>query len=219
MSRKATQPIPEAIREQFYLAAWDLAYTGYLYRAGYTIALCKNSRGLHTKRRHGLVVLWLTAIAGRFSELRRLKVADVSRADHSIFVKRSKRGLSGRVTVDPDLLTLTLKWRSLRAGTLTTEWLLPNQCGNQLDINAFNRDVCNRFGAMFDIPLSSHCFRDTACQDAMRQSQSIQATQRLLGHSSARTTDIYVAKLEGERIQLSLYSGSVSKPEGATNGC
>lgn len=216
MTRKATQPIPESIREPFYLAMWDLAYAGAYVRGGWSIGDRRFSRARHISQRHALVVLWLTAIAGRFSEVRRLLVADVSRADHSIFVKRSKKGDSGRVTVDPELLRLTLKWRSQRPATLATEWLLPNKEGNQLSNNVFNRDICSRLSDMFEIPLSSHCFRDTACQDAMKQSQSIQATQRLLGHTSARTTDIYVAKLKGERIQLGLYSGSSS--EGVTNG-
>ncbi|MGB7323504.1 MAG: site-specific integrase [Rubripirellula sp.] len=205
--RRATAPIPLDLVKPFYEAAWSLAASGWCTaQDGHKIDWRSASgRREWTKRRHALSVLWLTSCALRFSEFRRLRVADVSLGSASTWVSRSKGGDSGAVDVARALITLTFDWRSQRTPAFVSPWLLPTRTGNRLDNDSFNRDACGMFGRMFGIRLSSHCFRDTACQMAMRQSGELRVVQRLLGHRSARTTEHYLRKQQARSFQLSLY--------------
>jgi integrase len=199
--RRETEPIPVEIVDAFYLAVWDLAFSGRLVRNGDAFG-----RGNHTSQRHGLAILWCTACAMRFSELRRLRAADIATAGSSAYVTRSKRGASGSVPVDPDLVNLTMQWRSKRVHVMESRWLLSSRNGGQLDCDVFNRDVCDPLGALFGCRLSSHCFRDTACQMAMSQAGSVRIVQRLMGHKQARTTEHYLAKQKAASFRLGLRS-------------
>lgn len=206
MPRRPTAPIPEHLLEPFYAAAWSIAADGrFVAPSGecFTVRAIGHSR--YMGRRHALAVLWMTACALRFSELRRIRMADVSAAGFSAFITRSKNGLSGHVDVARGLVALTLQWRSESSIEFHSEWLLPSQVGTQLDVNAFNRDACGMFRELFAIPLTSHCFRDTACQMAMAQSGSVRVVQRLMGHRSARTTEHYLSKRSAEAFQLRLF--------------
>ncbi len=207
MTRRPTAPIPEHLVERFFQVAWDLAADAKyvdqwpeLRQAGH----------VHTVRRHAIACLWLTACGLRFSELRRLKVCDVSEAGYSAFITRSKGGLSGQVDLSKRLVSLTFNWRGDRAVVLNSQWLIPSRTGNQLSINAFNRDACGVFRKIFGIPLTSHCFRDTACQLAIVQGASVRVVQRLLGHRSAITTEHYLKKQQAQAFQLGLFDGSGS---------
>ena len=74
-TRTATRPVPENVRSQFYLAVWDLAWSGHFYRhrpEQCNAFLDRFGSGSILARRHGLTILWLTAMAGRFGELARL---------------------------------------------------------------------------------------------------------------------------------------------------
>lgn len=233
-TRSATRPIPEDLRRQFYLAIWDLAWSGHFYQptlaASATSAfLSRFGSGSIVARRHGLTILWLTALAGRFNELAKLQVADVD--GESVSLARSKGGKEHTLTVDRELLQCTAAWHK-RVGLIAVgdskasyrvrEWakamlaspqLLPSSTGGRLNVNVFNRDVASPLGWLFGIKLSSHCFRDTACQEAMRlvkrdANLDVRAVQAFLGHSSVRTTEYYLRKQQTEQICLPLnFSG------------
>lgn len=207
MGRRPTSPIPEHLVEQFYGLVWDCAS-----RCQFTHPLTGKDvdfggwSNAMTLRRHAISVLWLTSCALRFSELRRLKAADVSQAGYSAYITRSKGGLSGQVEVAKALVAITFNWRSLDSRLLNSEWLIPSRTGKQLNNNGFNRDACGFFGELFPgVPLTSHCFRDTACQLAMSQAGQVRIVQRLMGHRRATTTEGYLAKQEANSFQLRLY--------------
>ena len=231
-TRSATRPIPEDLRRQFYLAVWDLAWSGHFYRhkpLQSNAFLSRFGSGSIIARRHGLTILWLTALAGRFNELAKLLVADVD--GESVSLARSKGGSAHTVTVDRELLQCTAAWHGrvgaiaageCRASYRVREWakamlaapnLLPSSTGSGLNVNVFNRDVAGPLGSLFGIKLSSHCFRDTACQEAMRLVKrdahlDVRAVQAFLGHSSVRTTEYYLRKQQTEQICLPLdFSG------------
>ena len=193
-------PIPESLREDLYTGVWDLALSG-------TMHAQRGSFGDGTllSMRHGLVILWMTACALRFSELRRLEYRDLG--PDSIYVTRSKRGKSGMVSVVPKLIAATLAWRSWYvASTVANEpsELLTSLRGGPLNVNVFNRDVCRPLGELFGFRLSSHCFRDSACQYAYAQTSSIRSVQALMGHSSVKTTEHYLRKQQAASFQLLL---------------
>ena len=207
MGRRATSPIPSHLVKQFYGVAWDAAiacrYTHPVTGVDIDFSSWPN---MMTLRRHAIAVLWLTACAMRFSELRRLRAADVSTAGYSAYVLRSKGGKSGQVQVAKALVSTTFVWRSLDSRLFHSEWLIPSRTGGQLNNNAFNRDACGFFAELFTgVPLSSHCFRDTACQMAMEQAGKVRVVQKLMGHRRATTTEGYIAKSVADNIQLRLF--------------
>lgn len=210
MPRRPTLPIPETLVRPFYETVWSLASVGYCANVLGDRIDWRSTTGKRAWRRrgHALAVLWLTACAMRFSEFRQLRASDVSLGSASIWVQRSKGGESGDVDIARTLITLTFDWRSHRTAVFESPWLMPTRTGSQLDNNSFNRDACGMFARMFGIRLSSHCFRDTACQMAMGQSGQLRVVQRLLGHQSARTTEHYLAKQRARAFQLALFEPS-----------
>jgi integrase len=227
-TRSATRPVPESVRGQFYLCVWDLAWSGHFYRFRPEQAgsfLDRFGSGSILARRHGLTVLWLTAMAGRFNELASLQARDVD--GPSVTVHRSKRGAQHVITIDDELLQCTRAWHgrvaAIAAGSIqstrrTRLWaraivdspyLLPANNGQRINVNVFNRDVMGPLGDLFGFRLSSHCCRDTACQEAMRlvsrdSRLDSRAVQQLLGHKSVRTTERYLAKQQSDQLCLPL---------------
>lgn len=227
-TRSATRPVPESVRSQFYLAVWDLAWSGHFYRHRPELGdafLDRFGTGSILARRHGLTILWLTAMAGRFNELAGLQARDVD--GQTVTVHRSKGGAQHVITVDGELLQCTAAWHNrvnaIMAGRhkasrrvrkwaeaiVNSPYLLPANNGRQINVNVFNRDVMGPLGQLFGFKLSSHCCRDTACQEAMRMvkrdaSLDSRAVQTLLGHKSIRTTEQYLAKQQSEQLCLPL---------------
>lgn len=207
MGRRATQPIPAHLRDSFFAAAWSIASTGTVLREDGSVRdiAAECGRSLHVTRRHGLAVLWSTACALRFSELARLRVAAVSVGGLSAEIERSKGGVDHRVPVARRLISTTMDWRSQCSQSFLSTLLLPARTGRPLNLKAFNRDACGLFRSLFAIELTSHCLRDTACQQAMADTGDIRVAQTLLGHRSVRTTEIYVAKQAARSYQVPLW--------------
>jgi site-specific recombinase XerD len=230
--REQTKPIPKRLQNEFYTCMWDLAFSGRFYRKVDPTAFATTTSFFHSfgsgkrssaliSRRHGLVVLWSTAAALRFHELAHLKLTDVDPHESTVFVRRGKGSKSETIPVLPLLIQCTAAWhRSLTVeiasrasrhckdvAELTSVLLLPNDNGSRLDNKIFNRDVCGPLGRIFGIKLSHHCFRDTACDLGFEEGKDPRAVQRLMGHKSAQTTQIYADKSAPAPIQIPLFSG------------
>lgn len=203
VGRRPTAPIPPHLVERFFGVAWAIA-DGSVAEAYPEIKVTGSE---HLARRHALACLWLAACAMRFSELRRLRAADVSLTGGTAFIQRSKHGRSGHQKLSRRLVSLTFAWRDEQPAVRKSVWLIPSATGQQLSANAFNRDACGMFREILGIKLSSHCFRDTACQLALKQGASIRKVQRLLGHKSADTTEIYIRKQDEESVELQISNG------------
>lgn len=200
MPRQATMPIPEDKLEAFYLALWDLAYSGRIRTANVQFG-----DGRMTYRRHGLVCLWLTMLAGRFSDVRSLRVTDLY--TDAVYLNRSKGGRRGMVTVGKPLVELTIAWRTWFVSSYLrcdSELLFPSCKGTELSTDVFNRDVARPLGHAFGFRLSSHCFRDTSCQLHYAQTQDVRAVQTALGHQAVSSTEHYLAKQQAAARQLML---------------
>lgn len=221
-TRQATRPIPEDQRRAFYLCAWDLAWCGHFYTqkpAGADQFLARFGSGSIIARRQGLTILWLTAMAGRFNELARMYVRDVD--GYSVSVYRSKGSEDHSVAINPDLIECTTAWHS-RVSAIATDkyatgrmkrwcqamdaspYLLPSINGERMNIDVFNRDVCGPMGELFGCKLSSHCFRDTSCQETMRLTNDVRSVQKIMGHRSVATTEHYLRKQEQQQFFLPL---------------
>lgn len=221
-TRRATRPIPPELRSPIYLAVWDLAWAGHFYRvrpANSDPFLERFGAGSLVARRHGLTILWLTALAGRFNELASLRLSDID--GDVVTLQRSKRGAIHPIVVDAELIQCTAVWhqrlgiaaaRSKNAQRMhVSPYMLPSSRGGRINVNVFNRDVAGPLGELWGLRLSSHCFRDTACQEAMRLVKAdanldVRAVQALMGHRSARTTEIYLRKQESKQLCIPLFS-------------
>lgn len=221
-TRSATRPIPEELRAPLYLAAWDLAWAGHFYRSrpdNCDPFLERFGSGSLVARRHGLTILWLTALAGRFNELASLRLNEID--GNVVTLQRSKRGASHAIIVDDELIECTAAWHQ-RVGSSATKkraaeamhrcpYVLPSCRGGMMNVNVFNRDVAGPLGELWGLRLSSHCFRDTACQEAMRLVKAdanldVRAVQALMGHRSVRTTEIYLRKQQSKQLCIPLFS-------------
>lgn len=216
--KQPSRPLPEAIRERFFMAVWELAWSGKFHRyvPNQIPFFVPMGRGTVTTRRQALSILWLTALAGRFNELASLRVTDVDCVTREVRIYRSKGGKSHTILVHQNLIRCTQAWHARLALEKNYEqispYLFPSRNGGKLNRNVFNRDVTGPYGLAFGCRLSSHSFRDTACQMAMNKvaedsTLDVRAVQAFMGHRSMSTTEHYLRKQTQAGMQLDLYTG------------
>jgi integrase len=199
--RKPAKPIPGHLLEEFYRVAWVIALTGDYSPEGRSVFGVVRPM----VRRHAIAVLWSTACALRFSELRNLRVVDVSRAGYSAYISRSKGGLSGQAELSSKLIELTFEWRSHNPIINDSQWLIPSRTGNRLSNNAFNRDACGAMRSIFGIALTHHSFRCTAAQLAMLQGANLRTVKGVMGHKSLAVTEKYIEKQPAKPFRVGIF--------------
>lgn len=199
ITRRATQPIPSHLVDRFISLAWSIA-DGDFPASDWARIAGRNRPPVHAQR-HAIAALWSVSCALRFSELRRLHVADVSHSGAIVRVTRSKGGASNVVPVPGRLIDATFAWR-VTAVSVPSPWLLATPSGGQLTNNAFNRDASQMFASLLGVPITSHSFRDTACQLAVGQGETVFAIQQFMGHRSAHTTEVYLRKRQAGAMRL-----------------
>jgi len=199
MPRRATQPIPTHLHERFLSLAWSIA-EGSFPASDWARIAGRGRLPVHAER-HAIAALWCVSCALRFSELRRLRLTDVSHSGAVVRVNRSKGGASHVVPVPGRLIDATFAWR-VTAVSVPSPWLLATRTGAQITNNAFNRDACQMFATLLGVTLTSHSFRDTACQLAITQGASVFEIQTFMGHKSAITTEVYLRKRAASTMRL-----------------
>ncbi len=140
------------------------------------------------------LVLKLLIVTGlRIGELTGLNIKDVFSQDTKIWVmgKGSKERvvyvLNGELLVD---FNRFMEWR--RANAKLSDHLFPNRCGNRMTPPAFRKRLKLLSESRNITPhLTPHQFRHSAATMMIENDADIRIVQRLLGHASIATTEIY----------------------------
>lgn len=153
------------------------------------------------------MVILLTDTGLRISELLNLKMEDIGNGE--IHVKRAK-GKKGRVLyISAILQKQIIKYE--RAKKVYFSWkdfeikdyLILNKNGNKYARDMSERDIkriCNNCDIRTDIQRTPHAFRHYFAQSLVRSQTNIYVIQRLLGHSSIKTTEIYLNSLNYQEV-------------------
>lgn len=141
----------------------------------------------------GLIVRLLTVTGLRIGELTALRVRDVSGAATQIRV-RGKGDRERTVYVANDHLQadFRLYWEGRRHIAGSQAWLFTNSKGDRLTSQAFRKRLRTLSKALRIEPyLTPHRFRHSAATLLIEEGVDIRLVQRLLGHASIATTEIY----------------------------
>lgn len=153
-------------------------------------------------RNHALiVVLWQSGL--RISEALDLRPADVDAARRDIFVRHGKGDKARHVAVSQEVISEVLKWSGVRA-SLEPPAEAPLFCtlrGGRLHAT-YVRDMLHRLAvrAGWEKRIHPHGFRHTYAVSLARAGVSPAFIQRQLGHSSIRTTEIYLSSIGADDI-------------------
>jgi integrase/recombinase XerD len=140
--------------------------------------------------KHRCILLAIYSAGLRLSELVNLRIADIRRDDKSIFVKAGK-GKKDRYTMLSDKLTAELD--NYFQHYTPSYWLFEGQTGGQYSVRsvqAILRDAVAKSGVN---PYATvHTLRHSFATHLILSGIDTIALQKLLGHESPVTTEIYV---------------------------
>ena len=141
----------------------------------------------------GLVARLLIVTGLRIGEITSLKVRDVSSAATQIRV-RGKGDRERMVYIANDKLQLDFRryWESRIEKVGSDAWLFTNCFGERLTPQAFRKRLRTLSKSLKIEPhLTPHQFRHSAATMLIEEGVDIRLVQRLLGHASIATTEIY----------------------------
>lgn len=141
----------------------------------------------------GLVARLLVVTGLRIGELTSLRVRDVSSAATRIRV-RGKGDRERTVYVANDRLQLDFKryWENRSDKHGSGAWLFTNTTGDRLTPQAYRKRLRTLSKALRIEPhITPHRFRHSAATLLIEEGVDIRLVQRLLGHASIATTEIY----------------------------
>lgn len=154
------------------------------------LASCNN---ISTVKVTGLIVRLLVVTGLRIGELTTLRVKDVSGAATHIRV-RGKGDRERTVYVANDRLCSDFRffWQNRYDNGGSEAWLFINTKGNRLTEQAFRKRLRTLSRSLRIEPhLTPHRFRHSAATLLIEEGVDIRLVQRLLGHASIATTEIY----------------------------
>nr|WP_011102825.1 tyrosine-type recombinase/integrase [Ruegeria sp. PR1b]AAN05199.1 RC126 [Ruegeria sp. PR1b] len=141
----------------------------------------------------GLIARLLIVTGLRIGELTSLRVCDVSGAATQIRV-RGKGDRERTVYVANDRLQTDFKrfWEDRCDAAGSQAWLFTNSMGDRLTPQAFRKRLRTLSKSLRIEPhLTPHRFRHSAATLLIEEGVDIRLVQRLLGHASIATTEIY----------------------------
>jgi len=141
----------------------------------------------------GLVARLLIVTGLRIGELTSLRVRDVSAAATQIRV-RGKGDRERTVYVANDRLQIDFKhyWQTRCDNGGSAAWLFTNTVGDRLTSQAYRKRLKTLSKSLRIEPhLTPHRFRHSAATLLIEEGVDIRLVQRLLGHASIATTEIY----------------------------
>lgn len=141
------------------------------------------------------VVELLFATGVRISELCSLKYQDIDMENHSLLIWG--KGAKERILQigNPDvMLALSAYMESFQTEIEQSGWLFVNRLGNRLSEQSV-RLMINKYVKLANIPMhiTPHMFRHSFATLLLEADVDIRYIQRMLGHSSITTTEIYTS--------------------------
>lgn len=174
--------------------------------------------GTWTRQRDALAVaLGLHGL--RVGEVCQAQIADLFVAGCRLHVKTLKRGRVREIPLHQSLVTALLNWR----GDAQTPWLLFARSGRGVHRTQFERAARRLIRQVIGQPLKFHSLRHTFAMRLYAEKPDVFLVQRMLGHHSVKSTEVYAASLARvpeaclvrlradaspppERVQLKLFS-------------
>jgi integrase/recombinase XerD len=150
------------------------------------LALISSLRNL----KHRTILMTMYSAGLRVSELVSLKVTDIDSQRMVIRVEQGKGRKDRYVMLSPRLLAILREyWKAARPQT----WLFPGMIpGKPLDRNTINRIVENaKRTAKITGRVYPHLIRHCFATHLLEQGANLRVIQKLLGHQSLRSTEIY----------------------------
>ncbi len=141
------------------------------------------------------VIELLFATGVRISELCSLKYHDIDMENHSLLIWG--KGAKERIIQigNPDVSSALLAYINAFQTEITNSgWLFVNRLGNRLSEQSV-RLMINKYVKLADIPMhiTPHMFRHSFATLLLEADVDIRYIQRMLGHSSITTTEIYTS--------------------------
>jgi len=142
-----------------------------------------------SNKKHYCMLLAIYACGLRVSELTRLRIQDIRSGENLIFIKSGKGKKDRYVPLSAHLLKeLRAYYRIYRPDY----WLFEGQTGGQYSTrsvqNVFRRAVKK---ARINAYCTLHTLRHSYATHLVQQGTDLRTVQRLLGHNSLKTTQIY----------------------------
>lgn len=146
--------------------------------------------GTWTRRRDALAVaLGLHGL--RVGEVRRARREDLYVAGGTLHVPSFKRGYEREIPLHQSLVSALLAWR----GEACHSWLLFTRPGNQVHRTQFERAAQRLILRVVGEPLKFHALRHTFAMRLYAEKPDVFLVQRMLGHHSIKSTEVYAASL------------------------
>lgn len=165
------------------------------------IAKATNKRRLASALRDRLIVQCGLFLGVRVTELVKLRVEHFDLARASVTVYQGKGGKDRVVPIHSRLLATLRDW----IGKQTQGWLFYGEGGYHLSQRGVQERLKRLAQAMgfTRIKLRPHCLRHTAATMMLERGSTVREVQEFLGHSSIRTTQVYLA-VDPERLRAAV---------------
>jgi len=146
--------------------------------------------GSWTRQREALAVA-LGLCGLRVGEVRRARRDDLYVGGRTLHVNTLKRGRVREVPLHATLVTALLNWR----GEARHPWLLFTRPGNQVHRTQFERAAQRLTHQVIGEALKFHSLRHTFAMRLYAERPDVFLVQRMLGHHSIKSTEVYAASL------------------------
>ncbi len=150
--------------------------------------------------KHKAILSTIYGCGLRISECAALKIVDIDSINHRVWVRDGK-GRKDRITLLPESLLVQLRnyYKVYKPDT----WLFESPNGQPYSVSSI-RKVFNRAKRAAKIlkPATVHTLRHSFATHLLENGTNLRYIQRLLGHSSSRTTEIYTHVCETDLTNI-----------------
>lgn len=127
----------------------------------------------------------------RVGEVCRARMDELFVAGRVLHVPPFKRGRERDLPLHESLVAALLEWRQRER----RELLLYTRSGNQVHRTQFERTAARLVAEVLGEPVKFHSLRHTFAMRVYAETRDLFLVQRLLGHKSVKSTEVYAASL------------------------